>query len=105
MKNSILYKSCICLIYKSDYIYILDTTKNSSKVVTETSVNNELTEINLKPDDFQESIVNISEQTEATSDNSELSQTIVNSCKSNTGKNKIVSKNTYDSINLKKTLN
>ena len=41
-----------------------------------------MTEIKLEPDDFQEFIVNISEQTEATSDNSELSQNIDKSCKS-----------------------
>ena len=45
-----------------------------------------MTEIKLEPDDFQESIVNISEQTEATSDSSELSQNIDKSCKSKTGK-------------------
>ena len=65
---------------------MLDVTKNSSKDVFENSVNNELTEIKLEPDEFQESIVNISEQTEATSDSSELSQNIENSCKSKTGK-------------------
>ena len=81
-----MYKTCIFKIYLSEYIYILDATKNSSKVVIETSVNNELNEIKLEPDDFQDSILNISEQTEATSDTSELSKNIDSSCKSKTGK-------------------
>ena len=45
-----------------------------------------MTEIKLEPDDFHDSIVNISEQTEATSDISELSQNIEKSRKSKTGK-------------------
>ena len=45
-----------------------------------------MTEIKLEPDDFQESIVNISEQTEATSDSSELSQNIDKYCRNKTGK-------------------
>ena len=45
-----------------------------------------MTEIKLEPDDFQDSIVNISERIEATSDSSELSQNIDKSCKSKTGK-------------------
>ena len=45
-----------------------------------------MTEIKLEPDDFQDSIVNISEHTEATSDSSELTQNIDKFCKSSTGK-------------------
>ena len=45
-----------------------------------------MTEIKLEPDDIQESTVNISEQTESTSDSSELSQNIIKSCKRKTGK-------------------
>ena len=74
------------IIKVSIYIYFKDETKSSSEVVIGNSVNNELTEIKLEPDDFQESIVNISEQTESTSDNSELSQNIDKFSNSKTGK-------------------
>ena len=81
-----MYKSCVCLIYKSWYIYKhLDAPKSSSNVVIETSVRKDLIEIKLEPDDFQKSIVNISEQTETTSDISELSQDVYKSCKNKTG--------------------
>ena len=43
-------------------------------------------EVKLEPHDLYDTIVNISAQTEATSDSFELSQHIDKSCKSNTGK-------------------
>ena len=45
-----------------------------------------MTDFKLELNDFQESIVNISKQTEATSDSSELSQNVYKSCKNKTGK-------------------
>ena len=59
---------------------------NSSKVITETSSHNTLIGIKLEPADFQDSIENVSEQTEAISDVSELSQNPNKFCKHKTGK-------------------
>ena len=62
--------------------FFLELVKQTSNTRTNNLLNKDVTEIKLEPDDFQESIVNISEQTEVTSDSSELSQIIDKSCKS-----------------------
>ena len=49
-------------------------------------LNKDLMEVKLEPHDLHDTIVNISAQTEATSDSFELSQNIDKSCKNKTGK-------------------
>ena len=65
--------------------YILDVTMNSTKVVTEALFHNNVAENKLEPNDYHGSNINISQQTEATSDNSELLQNTDKSSKKTTG--------------------
>ena len=65
-----------CLITNCNSNFCIDVTKESNKIRTKPSSNEDSTEIKLEPDDLNDSMVDASEQIENKSDSSELSQNV-----------------------------